>query len=196
MNNFLPLDDITVIDNVVSIAYQDAIKKTLLEDVYFPWYFNKDVTNIANDTETNYNVPSMSHNLISDNGNSPFYDFFLPLVLEAGSKKDIIPNTILRARSFLQFPINDKRKYNHPHCDMDYDHTVILYYVNDSDGDTFIFDQTLNDFPQSQMLIRDFTIKKKISPKQGRAVIFNGKRYHASSTPSDDIRCILNFDIN
>ena len=41
----------------------------------------------------------------------------------------------------------------------------------------------------------ELNIIKRISPKKGRALVFNGNRYHSSSGPTKDIRCIINFDI-
>ena len=190
-----PLDQILVVDDAVSKVYQNSIKDTLLGNVDFPWYFNKDVTYANKKIESSYSVPSLSHKLTDEKTNSGFYDFLLPLALEISGNNNLNPQRITRARSFLQFPIPDSNTHNHPHCDIDEEHTVILYYVNDSDGDTFLFDQTLDDFPQKDISKNNFTVKQTVSPKQGRAVIFNGKRYHASSTPTNGVRCILNFDL-
>jgi len=71
-------------------------------------------------------------------------------------------------------------------------HLVVLYYVNDSDGDTIIYDQIgqPNNIDKSAL-----KIKQKISPKKGRCVLFNGKWLHNSSSPQNSPRCILNFDV-
>ena len=51
-------------------------------------------------------------------------------------------NDCLQGRSFLQLPLNLKdRSLDAPHIDADRDHLVILYYVNDSDGDTVIYNE-------------------------------------------------------
>ena len=46
---------------------------------------------------------------------------------------------------------------------------VILYYVNDSDGDTLFFDNK-----------DKLNIIKRVSPKKGRVVHFDNNKLHAS----------------
>lgn len=63
-----------------------------------------------------------------------------------------------------------------PHTDLKLEdgslipHLVCLYYVDDSDGPTYFYDNNLN-------------LIKEISPKKGLAVIFNGDILHAGSNP-------------
>jgi hypothetical protein len=38
-------------------------------------------------------------------------------------------------------------------------------------------------------------IIKRVSPKKGRVVLFNGNRYHSSSGPTKDVRVIINFNV-
>ena len=72
--------------------------------------------------------------------------------------------------------------YNHAHVDADMPHTTTLYYVNDSDGDTYFFDN-------------DGNIIKKVTPKKGRIVTFDGLTYHSSSCPRENShRLVLNFN--
>jgi len=75
-----------------------------------------------------------------------------------------------------------------PHTDMKYDdgakvpHLVCLYYINDSDGPTYFFNDNLQ-------------IEDLVEPKAGRAVIFDGSRLHASSSPvNNPFRLIMNID--
>ena len=51
-------------------------------------------------------------------------------------------------------------------------HLALLYYVNDSDGDTIIYENK-----------KTLKIKKTIKPKQGRIVIFDGSYWHSGSQP-------------
>jgi hypothetical protein len=69
-----------------------------------------------------------------------------------------------------------------------------LYYLNDSDGDTFIFDKTLKDTPKVTSDTK-YEIIKRITPKKGRAILFDGNKYHSSSGPTKGVRCILNFNL-
>ena len=63
-----------------------------------------------------------------------------------------------------------------------------VYYVNDSTGDTLIFDQR---FGQRDPL----TVKTRVSPKKGRLVVFDGGLLHAGNTPkSNTPRININFN--
>ena len=92
---------------------------------------------------------------------------------------------IIRAKANLQTS-NVKiknNKHSSPHVDMNENHFVILYYVNNSQGETFLFKKN--------------KIWKKINPKQGRVLIFNGNIKHAAGYPVDNqIRVVKNININ
>ena len=87
---------------------------------------------------------------------------------------------LVRARLGLYLPVPGP-EHNTPHRDQEYPHTVLLYYVNDSDGDTFFFDNKKK-------------IKDRVTPKQNRLVIFDGSTRHASSNPSHGYRISLNLN--
>tara|TARA_B100001142_G_C14023996_1_gene535466 strand:+ start:27 stop:365 length:339 start_codon:yes stop_codon:yes gene_type:complete len=89
-----------------------------------------------------------------------------------------------------------------PHIDSFFEHWNAIYYVNDSDGDTVIFNETNDDYDAGKddiMRIQsnDFTIKQRIEPKQGRVVIFPGKYYHSSSFCKDSpYRAVINMNLD
>ena len=71
---------------------------------------------------------------------------------------------------------------------MPYSHFVMLYYVCDSDGDTIIYNEkTISE--------KGLTVQKKVTPKQGRVVLFDGAYYHTAQQPNNNIRCIVNYDL-
>jgi hypothetical protein len=73
---------------------------------------------------------------------------------------------------------------------------VVLYYVVDSDGDTLIVDKIREgNIEEYHHNVEDYKILQRVKPKQGRAVIFDGKYYHTAEQPSKNMRCIINFDI-
>jgi hypothetical protein len=88
---------------------------------------------------------------------------------------------ILLARIYLLVPYKTNLEHYAPHTDLPFDHWVVLYYVNDSDGDTVFFDNG--------------HIVKSVSPKRGRAVLFNGNILHGGGIPKSNPRSIVNFDI-
>jgi hypothetical protein len=66
---------------------------------------------------------------------------------------------------------------------MDQNHIAGIYYVDDSDGFTFLFNYNNH-------------ILDKITPKKGRLLLFDGKIKHASGHPVDFLkRCVINFNL-
>ena len=70
----------------------------------------------------------------------------------------------------------------------------MIYYVNDSDGDTIIFNESggenVNKRPDK------LTIKKTITPKKNRAVLFRGDYFHTSTNPTkSEKRIVLNVNL-
>ena len=95
---------------------------------------------------------------------------------------------IIRVKSNLLTKLSHSNAHI-AHVDNDYKHLVILYYVNDTDGDTTIYNETFGtEFDK-------LTVKQTVSPKKGRYIIFNGSHFHASASPSKhDVRIVLNFN--
>jgi len=191
------LTDVIVIDDCISEGYQRLIENELVSNKN-PWYFQRDIVK----TQTTLGTPGLSHFFFDANSGgvlSPeLYNLVLPIVFESTEKLGIKPNGILQARSFMHFPIADalKKEYDHIHVDFDQEHIVCLYYVNNSDGDTLIFDKTTAEVPYGSDVDKyTFNIVDRITPKRGRCVFFNGDKYHASSGPSSDVRCIINFNL-
>lgn len=108
-------------------------------------------------------------------------------------KHRLIITEEIRARSNLTFRSLDTRP-SRPHVDVDKDHYVFLYYVNDSDGDTILYDQISDRV--STYTQEDLTEFKRVSPKGGRALLFSGNRFHTWSGPQDNYsRCVINMNL-
>ena len=193
-------NEVYVIDDFIEKDYQEQIKDVLLgqkafDDLEFPWYFIEDVT--ASGDEDSQHRPAMSHQYVefSDDKDttgiiaSDFHELFIPMLQRAAFKFRMRYVNALQGRSFLQFPLNLKeRSVDLPHIDIySRKHLVCLYYVCDSDGDTIIY----NEREKS----KSYTIKKKVTPKQGRVVLFDGRLYHTAEQPNHDKRCVVNYDL-
>ena len=85
-------------------------------------------------------------------------------------------------------------KYNVPHIDVK-DHLpykTLIYYVDDSDGDTVFFK---NKIEKDISLDTEAEEYKRVSPKKGRAIYCDGDIYHSGNCPVDfNERTIINFD--
>lgn len=85
---------------------------------------------------------------------------------------------LLRMRCNLVPPQKGIKYFNTTpnHIDGNLDHCVMIYYVNDCDGETILHKTT------------------KIKPKRGRIVLFDGLISHKIKYPTKGYRCILNFN--
>ena len=190
-------DKILVFDDIIDLEYQEKIKKVLLSDdqykgYEFPWYFTQDVTDPLNSKTQKrsafYHGYVVSDDEIMGTIDSVFHHLLVPLIDSSCYKIGKQDVTIIKGRSFLQLPINFKgEREDSPHVDITDDHFVMLYYVCDSDGDTIIF----NEREKSEK----YTIQKRVTPKQGRVVLFDGTFYHTAEQPIDNVRCIINYDL-
>ncbi len=134
--------------------------------------------------------------LIGSEIRCPMFHFFLvvinhALISEFGDKNEDFhvhrSKLNLITRDLLPNP--SKEYHNPPHVDPtfgDKRHDVsMLYYVNNSDGDTWFFKDKFG-----------MEVERRISPKQGRVVIFDAHHYHASSPPKkSSARVVLNVNL-
>ena len=191
--------EILVIDDFIDKNYQEDIKDILLGkeewgELLFPWHYIDDVTDEF--TEDNQGRPGLSHVYIeyNDDGSSDlvsdFHDLFIPMLELACEILEVPSARIVQGRSFMQFPLNlQSNEDDTPHIDLDegHRHVVVLYYVKDSDGDTIIYNE--------RTLSYTYTEKQRVTPKQGRVVIFDGGLYHTAQQCSKTPRCIVNYNL-
>ena len=190
---------ILVIDDFIDKDYQEDIKDVLLGkidwgDQVFPWHYIDDVTAAFEDD--NQGRPGLSHVYVEYNDDktsdivSDFHDLFIPLLELACETLEVPSARIIQGRSFMQFPLNlQSDEDDTPHIDLDEGerHIVVLYYVKDSDGDTIIYNE--------RTLSYTYTEKQRVTPKQGRVVIFDGGLYHTAQQCSKTPRCIVNYNL-
>ena len=188
MNN-----EILVFDDIIDLDYQNTIKEILLGDRQykgydFPWYLTHDVTKPAKaDSQLR---PAFFHGYVDypSELSSIFHDLFIRLIQNSCAKINIKNVDVIQGRSFCQLPISsDKISVDTPHIDTKENHFVMLYYVCDSDGDTIIYNE--------QKKSDNYTVQKRITPKQGRVVLFDGNFYHTAEQPTDNVRCVVNYDL-
>lgn len=106
---------------------------------------------------------------------------------------------LIRVRASVKSPKKNYTldNYNLPHVDYFFPHDVMIYYLNDSDGDTRIFDQKFIYTGNNYGLGFDtFTTSQRITPKANRLVWFDGFVYHTASNPVESTRrVILNINL-
>jgi hypothetical protein len=180
-----------IFDNLLSLDEEQKIVKCFL-DKSFPYFFlNNSVTDdiLNNFKNKNLNIKENNmfvHTFYNENkkisNNCHLVDFLYNKFCE---KTNLKFKSILRCRLNLQNKqlLKFKNYFNTPHIDSDISHKVLLYYPNDTDGDTLIFNN-------------NFEIIKRVEPKKGRFLLFEGHNYHAACVPvENEIRLAVNFDL-
>ena len=190
-----------LIDNLVTSSDADRLQNFLLS-TDFPWYFNEYVIDkkVYNESflEDKNTIESnqFTHVFFSDGViRSKFFEMVMPIVmlLEIRMERSF-SNRLVRVKANLLTKNSsyEDGQHNTPHTDSSsFPGESLLYYVNDSDGDTFIFNEKRGtDF-------KDLTLNKRVTPKRGKCMFFDSEYYHASSCPKNsDVRVVINFLFN
>lgn len=127
-------------------------------------------------------IPWFSHDLIvKHNSVSQFTGAVWGVFKDLGLEKydeHISAKNLLRLRCNLVPPQKGVKYFNTTpgHTDGNLDHCVMIYYVNDCDGETLLYKTG------------------KIKPKRGRIVLFDGSISHKIKYPTKGYRCVLNFN--
>jgi hypothetical protein len=196
------MDDIIEIRNVVSPGYQDFIHEKVTS-LQFPWYFNTNLVTPEATLKDEANIQGFNHFLFEEQKQvSPTFDSIFPLYLSIVDQlkgTDIKFNLLERMRFNLTYanPLSTL-PWHMPHIDSMYPHYNAIYYVNDSDGDTVIFNETNEDYSEDFDVMKEnkFTVKQRITPEKGKVVVFPGHYYHASSfAKKSNYRCVLNINL-
>ena len=118
---------------------------------------------------------------------------FISLIDKFCKKHKIEYSKVIRMK-FNMTLRSDYDSHMYPHVDDMNDHYVFLYYVNDSDGDTFVFNEKAE--LSKKFEYKDLTLMKKITPKKGAAILMDGKHFHAISAPTKtNLRCVINVNL-
>jgi hypothetical protein len=122
------------------------------------------------------------------------YDLITPIIYTI---KQRVPQLKLKQEVRVKYNIllrnvdSRPNNYNYPHQDAVSNAYSMVYYCDDSDGDTFLF----NEFYEGKNPDK-LTIAQRVTPKRNRCVIFESHRMHASSSPVfHKDRKVINFVI-
>jgi hypothetical protein len=185
IDNFLPKDKFARL-------YNEVMEQP------FPWYYTSRVSlpKGTHDFEdgTAIETAGWYHTLYdTDIGTSGCYNLFQDFFIELENHFGFTFEQLLRARLSLKTPKVGftEDNYNLPHIDYNFNHLVLLYYINDSDGDTRFFNEFFKEFPGPI----NFTVQQTIRPMANRLVVFDGLQYHTASNPIESDRRVI-FNLN
>ena len=183
------------IENFIPKSYADILEDIICKNPEFLWQYNQSTNNqnapqIMNKDDNSYESDQFVHALYQEGAKrSPFFDVVFPFFYFLEDRTGILLSAVERIKAnMLMKKDGSPDTYNTPHIDIPTPKfKSLLYYVKDSDGDTFVFNETFRDK-------KALTIDKRISPKKGKAVIFDSNIWHASSNPrQNNNRVVVNF---
>jgi hypothetical protein len=166
-DNFLPLEIENYVENLVSNPNP------------LRWsYYKNSTTHTPDIFQPGFNYTFFSKN--SPYYQEPYYIPLLNILYTFCNYRNILLTEIYRGIVWLSVPSP------HPspekiHTDMKDPHYVFIYYINDSDGDTILFDDNNKEI-------------KRVSPKKGRGLLFDGSLLHCGSQPFKNQRLIINYN--
>lgn len=203
-------DEILFVDNVVSTAFQQNVIERIQGDQHFPWFLlhrigHPDLYRFG--TSSKYVDPNITddvgffHMAFDGKLTSPYYDFFRTILEFFSEKSGVTIGKMLRVRlRYTHKGIgHTASKYAPPHVDFytSNPYSTFIYYVNDSDGDTIIFDKIFNAGQEQYdpAFSKPLPELLRVTPRQGSGLFFNGHRYHAGNYPVEQSsRIVINFD--
>lgn len=198
-----PDEKFLIFDDVISKNYLTHLVDNIFE---YDWKFFSNLT--YGNSKNFVNSHDLEHGFSASLTETQKY-FILPLILKICDLSNIKiknKNQISKIVPRLQTMLSPINEINDIHVDSGKNHYVIIFYPHDIDGDTILYKETNSDVSFSKLsqmsyqkkkeITKNFTVIKKITPKENRALVFNGNIYHASSSPSKGPRCIININID
>lgn len=203
-------DEILVIENLVPLSFQNAIIERIQGDQHFPWFLLHKIghpdffklgsvvkyqdSNITDDV-------GFFHMAFDGEYTSQHFDFFRAILEFFTEKTNIQVEKLLRIRlRYTHKSVgHSESKYAAPHVDFNTgeSYNTLVYYVDDSDGDTIIFDKIFNSSEEVYNPVFSEPIPELVrySPKKGSGIFFNGHRYHSGNYPINySSRIVINYD--
>ena len=186
-----------ILDNALPRSFMNELEYTLT-NIEFDWHYSPAVSYSNTELSTQFlkndsnimETRGFLHRVYFDKQKASSYcDFIRPILYFI---EDIVPvNTLERMRCVMapKEP-GHPDKYNTPHVDLTIPHKTLIYYVNDSDGGTVLFNERYT----GQYDPSKKTVAQEIQAKRGRIVIFDGLQYHAGRIPADRDKFLININ--
>lgn len=192
---------IQVFDNLLSVEEQNKIEQEVLSQEYFSLdnlYALKDKTSYEKGLPVLDQEGAMGESIVGE-----LQSYLRKILKTTKSKSKVNFGPATRWKINKLSPIEDFSidKWG-VHVDQFEPHYSIIYYVNNSDGDTIFYNDTLGDRFNDWMNVlseeKDLSYwseLKRVTPKKGRLVIFDGRIFHRSSYPTTQDRYVINFNV-
>lgn len=194
------MSEVKIIDNI-PLDYHKALVDIVLDNS-FPWFFLNKTVNLDDIegvngsflNEKTRDTQQFVHLFIDDNKSNSqhsnlvgqMFNFFDGAVI-----KDVY-----RVKANLMLKDSDfPHDFHHvAHCDIlnGRKYKSFVYYLNDSDGDTFMFKERVQEGWKDGL--NDITLTQRYTPKANTGIYFDSQQVHASSSPRIcNYRAVLNY---
>lgn len=189
------ISDVIIVDDFLPASWHNALRYEALK--YLQYKYDDCTADRSFADQNTFDVGQFVCEILvfgQPKEHIKFNDYFPSLMPIQYMAQNYLEDILLIQPVRLKFNLMTQRpdapinSYNTPHHDAISDCVSMLYYLNDSDGDTVFFNEKAADgSPEA------FTIKGRVTPKANRAVIFDSSMYHASSQPRETAqRNVLN----
>jgi hypothetical protein len=178
--------------------YVFAKVKELLMGSEIPWYLC--VTDYYNENK-DQNSHKWQHIAYHKGVGSSFVGPYLEMaVWDALSKSGQDVDELIRIRCSVTEIVN-QHYVGGAHVDTDTPHMTALFYINDSDGDTILYNEKfdpdlgLNQYDYYKQIVKEPTVKHTVTPEANKMFWFDGLYYHSSNSPTSvSKRFIINVN--
>jgi len=177
---------IRIFDNVLNNSESDKLLSLCVRDD-FPWLLKKEL--ILFPDYQQYEHFQLYHSLYDMNFDkkirSIYYPTFVPIIQSFISLSKTTARLYRSKLNLLHNHYLSEKGSNPVHVDLEIPHMSMIYYINDSDGDTVFYEN-------------DKEIQR-VQPIKNRLVVFEGPLRHCSNHPKNhEHRFVLNavFTIN
>lgn len=192
-------------DNALPDCLFNKIQATVLDHHNMSWYYTTHTAYDPDGVDKKDIYQGSFFHLFMDNQR---HNSYLSQVLEtaiifAAQDAKINVKNVIRIRGGF-IPVTPHPVVHNPHVDMEANtqHTALLY-INESDGDTVIYDETYDkycgtpSYDHYKNIKDDIRVALTVSPKPNRLVIFDSNIYHASTSPTSHAnRIVINFNFD
>jgi len=181
-----------IIDNFLEPSYYNLVANAV-EGLRWDY-----VANIAGPERNDLKIShqGFSHYIFRDNTQlSEVYPLMLPMLENI---RHIANNKYCyRARAAMTLQTGERQVHDH-HVDMGHKHNSAIFYINDSDGDTILYNEecpvntaSTHDPSVKRPKLDDLTECVRIRPRANRLVIFEGNYWHTGESPLDHARRVI-----
>lgn len=191
------IDNVYIFEDIIDVEKQNILNEYAQAN-YKNWYYVEDVSKRLDSPKDAFKFNGWSRHVTEQ---EPIEEEIKSIIkeIEANALSKAGINFVKNYRYKLNClePLNSsptqEELYRNTHVDDEIQHVVVLYYINDSDGDTVLFKNQnftgyVNDTSKLEIL-------QVIPPKKGKVVIFDGHLPHCPGWPTTSNRYVINYNV-